>query len=606
MKKIKEKKNTIQKMKFIITFMDGQKFKFFVLMGVVLIYVGLSLLSPILFQFLIDNVIKQDPLNNPLMSWYSGLFGGVDLIRKNLWLGALMIISVNLLTLSLQFFRGKWNGQISEIFAEKLRNALFSHLQHLPYAYHQKSKTGDLIQRCTSDVDTVRRFIAGQFSEMLYAFAVTIIAMVVLFNVYAPLAWIAIIALPIIFIFAYVFFIKMQEFFKKSDEAEGYLSNTIQENLAGVRVVKAFNREVYEAEKFDEKNKTYKNLTYRLIELLGFYWGFSDFICLTQILVVVLFGISFAQQGFLTVGQFFIFISYEGMILWPIRNVGRILSDMGKMLVSIGRLQEVLDSPVEPLEEGITPEIQGDIVFDHVYFKYEDGEQEVLKDVSFTVKQGQTIALLGPTGSGKSSLVHLLTRLYDYQKGSITLNGTELKEIQRHHLRKNIGIVLQEPFLFSKTILENIRLANPNANERQVIEAAKAASVHRVINEFDLGYKTLVGEKGVTLSGGQKQRIAIARTIINKSPILIFDDSLSAVDTETDASIRRALKELSGGLTTFIITHRVATAQAADQIVVLQDGGVAQMGTHSELVKQEGLYARIVEIQGRMIEGEAA
>jgi ATP-binding cassette subfamily B protein len=322
--------------------------------------------------------------------------------------------------------------------------------------------------------------------------------------------------------------------------------------------------------------------------------------------VVVLFGISFAQQGFLTVGQFFIFISYEGMILWPIRNVGRILSDMGKMLVSIGRLQEILNSPVEPLEEGITPEIQGDIVFDHVYFEYEDGEQEVLKDVSFTVKQGQTIALLGPTGSGKSSLVHLLTRLYDYQKGSITLNGTELKEIQRHHLRKNIGIVLQEPFLFSKPILENIRLANPNANERQVIDAAKAASVHRVINEFDLGYKTLVGEKGVTLSGGQKQRIAIARTIINKSPILIFDDSLSAVDTETDASIRRALKELSGGLTTFIITHRVATAQAADQIVVLQEGGVAQIGTHSELVKQEGLYARIVEIQGRMIEGEAA
>ena len=602
----KEKKNTIKKMKFLLTFMEGQKLKFLALMGVVLIYVGLTLLSPILFEFLIDNVIKGDPLNNPLMSWYSGIFGGVDLIRKNLWLGALMIITVNLLTLGLQFFRGKWNGQISETFAMKLRDALFSHLQNLPYAYHQKSKTGDLIQRCTSDVDTVRRFIAGQFAEMLYAISVTLIAMIVLFNVYAPLAWIAIIALPIIFVFAYAFFIRMQKIFKTSDEAEGVLSNTIQENLAGVRVVKAFNREVYEVEKFDEKNKNYRNLTYRLIELLGFYWGSSDFICLTQILVVVLFGISFAQQGILTVGQFFVFISYEGMILWPIRNVGRILSDMGKMLVSIGRLQEILDAPVEPLNEGVTPAIKGDIVFDHVYFKYEDGDQEVLKDVSFTVKQGQTVAILGPTGSGKSSLVHLLTRLYDYQKGSITLNGTELKDIQRHHLRKNIGIVLQEPFLFSKTIYENIRLANPKANEKQIIEAAKAASVHYVIDEFDMGYKTLVGEKGVTLSGGQKQRIAIARTIINKSPILIFDDSLSAVDTETDASIRRALRELSGGLTTFIITHRVATAQAADKIVVLQDGGVAQMGTHAELIKQEGLYARIVEIQGRMIEGEAA
>lgn len=602
----KEKKNTLKKISFLLTFMKGQKLKFLALMGVVLVYVGLSLLSPILFQFLIDNVIKQDPLHNPLMAWYSSLFGGVDLIRKNLWLGALMIISVNLLTLSLQFFRGKWNGQISEIFAQKLRDALFSHLQHLPYAYHQQSKTGDLIQRCTSDVDTVRRFIAGQFAEMLYAVSVTIIAMIVLFNVYAPLAWYAIIALPVIFIFAYVFFIRMQKIFKTSDEAEGILSNTIQENLAGVRVVKAFNREVYEAQKFDEKNRNYKNLTYRLIELLGFYWGSSDFICLTQILVVVLLGINYAQQGILTVGQFFIFISYEGMILWPVRNVGRILSDMGKMLVSIGRLQEILDSPIEPLTEGLTPEIQGDIVFDHVSFKYDNGDQEVLKDVSFKVKQGQTVAILGPTGSGKSSLVHLLTRLYDYQSGSITLNGTELKSIQRHHLRKNIGIVLQEPFLFSKTIYENIRLANPKADERQVIEAAKAASVHRVIKEFDMGYKTLVGEKGVTLSGGQKQRIAIARTIINKAPILIFDDSLSAVDTETDASIRRALKELSGGLTTFIITHRVATAEAADQIVVLQDGKVAQMGTHAQLVKEEGLYARIVEIQGRMIEGEAA
>ena len=288
-------------MSFLLTFMEGQKLKFLALMGVVLVYVGLSLLSPVLFQFLIDNVIKQDPLHNPLMAWYSSLFGGVDLIRKNLWLGALMIIMVNLLTLSLQFFRGKWNGQISEIFAQKLRDALFSHLQHLPYAYHQQSKTGDLIQRCTSDVDTVRRFIAGQFAEMLYAVSVTIIAMIVLFNVYAPLAWYAIIALPVIFVFAYVFFIRMQKIFKTSDEAEGILSNTIQENLAGVRVVKAFNREVYEAEKFDEKNRNYKNLTYRLIELLGFYWGSSDFICLTQILVVVLLGINYAQQGILTV-----------------------------------------------------------------------------------------------------------------------------------------------------------------------------------------------------------------------------------------------------------------------------------------------------------------
>jgi len=593
----------MKKFKFITHFLEGLRWKYLGLIGVVLVYVALSLFSPQLFSFLIDNVINQRPLQAGLMESFSSLFGGVSAIRNHLWLGALMIISVNLVVLLLMYLRGRWNTQIAETFVTKLRNEVFDHLQYLPYSYHVNAKTGDLIQRCTSDVDTIKRFIGGQFIEMIYALGIAGIAMTILFNMYLPLALIAIIVLPVLFLFAYFFFVKMQKYFKISDEAEGIMSNTIQENLAGVRVVKAFNQEVYELEKFDVKNKIYRDKTYRLIELLGFYWGFSDFVSLTQILIVVLVGIGYAQSGAITTGQYFVFITYVGMILWPIRNVGRILSDMGKMLVSIGRLQEILDTPIEILDEGETPLIKGDIIFDHVSFKYDDGEAPVLQDVSFKVKEGQTIAILGPTGSGKSSLVHLLTRLYDYQDGSILINGVELKTIRRRHLRKFIGIVLQEPFLFSKTIYENIRLANPSANDRDVEEAAKTANVHRVIGEFDLGYKTLVGEKGVTLSGGQKQRIAIARTIINKAPILIFDDSLSAVDTETDASIRKALKALFDDVTTFIITHRVATAQEADHIVVLQNGCVTQQGTHSELVNQEGLYKRIVDIQSQMILG---
>ncbi|TFG83380.1 MAG: ABC transporter ATP-binding protein, partial [Erysipelotrichales bacterium] len=491
----------------------------------------------------------------------------------------------------------------SEFFSEKVRNAMYEHLQRLPYSYHVKAKTGDLIQRCTSDVDTIRRFLAGQISELVYAIAIALIAMTILFNIYAPLAWISIICLPIIFLFAYVFFKKMQAAFQKSDEAEGSMSSDIQENLSGTRVVKAFNREEFELEKFDKKNKEFRNLTFRLIKLLGVYWGASDFICLTQILAVVVYGIVFARAGSITVGNFFVFISYESMILWPVRNVGRILSDMGKMSVSIGRLNEILDTPIEDMNSGIQPDVKGDIVFNNVFFKYDDGETDVLKGVSFTAKQGETVAILGPTGSGKSSLMHLLTRLYDYNAGSILLNGHELKEIQRHHLRKNVGIVLQEPFLFSKTIFENIRMANPKAKENEVLRAAQIAAVHSVINEFELGYKTLVGEKGVTLSGGQKQRIAIARTIINNCPILIFDDSLSAVDTQTDASIRSALREVSRGVTTFLITHRIASAQNADKIVVLQDGEISQIGTHASLSREEGLYQRIVEIQNAMIEG---
>ena len=589
---------------FVWRFLKGNRLKTLGIILVVLMYVSMTLISPLLFSFLIDNVINASPITNPFLLSFSNLLGGVDFIRNNLWIGAVLIVLINLTIGVFMFLRGRWNGEVSEHFAENVRNQMYEHLQRLPYAYHVKAKTGDLIQRCTSDIDTCRRFLAGQISELVYAVAIATFALAVLFNIYTPLAWIAIISIPFIFFFAYQFFRNMQKAFQRSDEAEGAMSADLNENLSGTRVVKAFNREEYELKKFDKKNKEFRDLTYKLIKLLGVYWGVSDFICLTQILAVVISGIYFAINGQITVGNFFVFISYEGMILWPIRNVGRILSDMGKMSVSIGRLNEVLDTPVEEMDLGETPNIKGDIVFDHVSFKYDDGEKQVLEDVSFTVKQGETVAILGPTGSGKSSLMHLLTRLYDANSGSILLNGHELKNIQRHHLRKNVGIVLQEPFLFSKTIFDNIKMANPQAKEREVLRAAQIASVHTVINEFELGYKTLVGEKGVTLSGGQKQRIAIARTIINDCPILIFDDSLSAVDTQTDASIRAALREVSRGVTTFLITHRVASAQNADKIVVLQDGRVTQIGTHESLVAQEGLYKRIVEIQNAMIEGE--
>ena len=465
-------------------------------------------------------------------------------------------------------------------------------------------KTGDLVQRCTSDVDQIRRFLAGQISEVVYSVATALAALLILFSIYRPLAWLAVISMPLLVIYAYVFFTRVQKAFLASDEAEGDLSTAVQENLSGIRVVKAFNNEREEIRKFEQKNARYRDLTFKMIQYLGAYWGTSDLICLTQIFVIISAGIFAAVRGDLSVGSFFVFISYEGMILWPVRNLGRILADMGKMSVSIGRLQEILDETPEDVASGETPPIEGRIEFDHVQFQYEGDSQPVLKDLTFTIEKGMTVALIGPTGGGKSTLVHLLMRLYDPTSGQIRIDGHDITDIQRTWLRQNIGIVLQEPFLFSKTIYDNIHLARRGAHREEVEQAARIASVHEVIAEFDRGYDTLVGEKGVTLSGGQKQRIAIARTVLSPQPILIFDDSLSAVDTQTDAKIRAALKEVQSQTTTLIITQRVASAMDADLILVLEQGRITQAGTHDQLLEEEGLYRRIVEIQtARMNEG---
>ena len=571
---------------------------------IVIIYTFGNLFSPLMFSFIIDNLIEGKQITSPIFLFLTNNLGGVEYLRNNLWLAAIVLVLVNVVVGLCIFFRGKLNSEISQQMSQDIRNDLYNNIQLWPYSTLSRSKAGDLIQRCTSDVEVVRQFFSGQLAEVVYAVSITVFANVVLFSINGSLAIYSLVTLPVLFIVSLLFFKSIQKFFTRFDETEAELTTVMQENLSNLRVVRAFNREKYEMDKFSIKNKELSKIDFELINHLGFQWGVGGSLSIAQVLLTTLIGIFFVINNQITIGQFSVFISYQSMIVYPVRSLARLLSNMGKMKVSIERLLEILNEKTEDIESGKVLDIKGDIKFSHVGFQYDDGTFPVLKDISFSVKPNETLAILGPTGSGKSTLVHLLTGLLDYTEGSITIDSVELKEIQKKCLRKNVGIVLQEPFLFSKTIYDNIKISRKDADKSKVYAAAKIASVHDVISEFSGGYDTLVGEKGVTLSGGQKQRIAIARTIINDCPILIFDDSLSAVDTQTDNEIRKAIKSLRKKCTTIIIAHRISSAQDADHIIVLENGRITQNGNHQQLVNQPGLYKRIYEIQTAMKEGD--
>ncbi len=551
--------------------------------------------TPLVIRITIDNIIGDEPLAAPLL-----IRNFVENIGQALWVPGIVLIAITALRGLFMFLRGRLAAQVSENIAKNLRNRVYDHIQHLPYKYHKEADTGDLMQRCTSDVDTIRRFLGVQLVEMGHSLFMVIFITGVMLSADSRMTAISLAVLPIIFAFAVIFFIKVKKAFREADEAEAELTTVLQENLTGIRVVRAFANQEYEIGRFDGKNMAYRDKVYHLIWLLACYWSASDLLAFLQIGVVLVAGAYYTAVGEITIGTMVLFGTYIGMLVWPVRQMGRILTDMGKALVSAERLQEILDEPRENLVENHRqPPITGNIVFDNVSFGYEPG-QRVLENLSFSVEAGQTVAILGHTGSGKSSLVHLLARLYEYDAGSITIDGVELNTIDKRWIRKHVAVVSQEPFLFAKTIRENITLASGEVTDQELHAVCRQAAVHDVILSFDQGYDTLVGERGVSVSGGQRQRIAIARALITDSPILIFDDSLSAVDTETDLAIRNALEKRASRATTFLISHRVASLSKADLILVLEDGRIVQRGTHEQLMAEAGPYARTWEIQNTL------
>ena len=553
---------------------------------------------------IVDSILGSEPFTMPdfLMNPINDL-GGRDFLRQNLWIPALALILMNVVNGVFTFIKGRSSAIASENIARKLRNDLYRHLQHLPFAYHVKAQAGELIQRCTSDVDTIRRFLAVQVMEVVNTVLMVVIAMGILLPRSVPITLYSLILVPPLFCFATWFFKMVHKSFEVADEADGVLNAVLQENLSGVRVVRAFGQQEREVEKFDRVNNDLRKKNLRLNELLAIYWGGGDAISMTQTLLTLVVCIIYACNGWITVGTLIVFTSTLGMLLFPIRQLGRTLSDAGKAMVSMKRVQAILHEEAEPDEpNALKPDLHGDIVFDHVSFAYPDDNVPVLRDVSFTIPAGKTAAVLGGTGSGKSTMMYLLQRLYTPTSGKITIGGVDIQQIDRKYLRAHVGLILQEPFLYSKSIRENVGITAPEQEAERIEHAADIASASGFIAKADKGWETVVGERGVTLSGGQKQRIAIARTLLKDNNILIFDDSLSAVDTETDAQIRAALRHEQKDVTTLIISHRVTTLSQADLILVLENGQITQQGTHAELCSQPGLYQRINSIQNALEE----
>ena len=584
----------------IIAAAKGRRFWFFLCCAATLGTVGFSFLTPQIIRITIDSFLGNMALNVPVfvLNLIERL-GGLHVIRKHIYIPALFVVAAALCSALCNMLRRTTIMDIGETVAWRLRNTLYAHIQKLPYDWHVSCQTGDIIQRCTSDVDTIRTFIQTQLSELMRTICVFTIALLMMLSMDVFMSLVSLMLIPVIVVFSLFFFRRASREFAKAETAEGVMQAVAQENYTGVRVVRAFGRESYEMEKFTGKTLILQNIWISLGKMLGFFWGAGDFFGGLQLVVIVGVGIWRSTLGLLSPGTFLAFYAYCNMMIWPVRHLGRILSDLSKTLVACDRLRDILsaEGETEP-SDALRLELKGELCFENVSFSYGNGAP-VLQNISFTLKPGQSLAILGATGSGKSTMVHLLSRLYDVKEGDgrITIDGIDIRRISRPHLRRHIGLCLQEPFLFSKTIRENISSMKQEAKLKELQSAAAVAMLDESIENFAEGYDTVIGERGVTLSGGQKQRLAIARMLAANPPVMIFDDSFSAVDTETDAKIRANLRQRISNAAVIIISHRISSLMQADRILVLKNGTVEDIGSHEELLERGGTYSRIFALQ---------
>ena len=598
MKKMKTEKK--EKLELLWQFLNGSK-KYFLFSVLAASVTALAdMINPQIIRAAVDCAIGGNEGDFPafVMDFVNSI-GGFAYLGQHLWIMALAIVVVAMFQVVSQYAFRVSNTKASETLVKTMRDQLFTHIEHLPFSWHMKNRTGDIIQRCTSDIETTKNFLSEQMTSIFRIVILLVLSVTFMLSMHPLLTLIAFVPMPAIIGYSFVFHKKVHDGFLDCDENEGKLSAIAQENLTGVRVVRAFGRERAEIDKFKTQNDYYTGLWVKMAKVLSKFWSTSDVLSGIQVMLIVVFGAVFCVRGTMTEGEYIAFISYNAMLVWPIRMLGRMISELSKAGVSIDRVFYIMNSPVEKDDEdAVDAPMDGDICFEHVNFGYENSPQ-MLHDVTFTMKAGTTLGILGGTGSGKSTMMLLLEKMYDIEEGNgrITIGGTDIRKIKTEHLRRHIGMVLQEPFLFSRTIAENIGICSPEIDMEQIRSAARAAALDDTVVSFAQGYETMVGERGVTLSGGQKQRAAIARMLTQDVPIMIFDDSLSAVDTETDAKIRQAISQRFGKASVILISHRITTLSSADKILVLDHGRIVEEGTHEELKAAGGIYQKIYETQ---------
>ncbi len=600
--------------------MEGERLRYGAALLALIPSAALLYLAPMIPKVVLDRVLPEaEPTAD---GGVSGVLvealGGRDFLRENLWIAAVCIVAVTAAAGAFTYLRGRLAARASERIVRRLRDRLYDHLQRLPIAWHHTANTGDLVQRATSDVETLRQFLATQVVEIGRAIAMFLVPLPLMLSIDPRMTAASVFLMPVIVGFSYFFFRRVRRAFLGVDEAEGALTGVIQENLVGIRVVRAFARQEHEEAKFAEKNKTHQSRDRRFYRNLSVFWSCSDLLCFVQLALVIGYGGFRLADGSLEVGTYYWFLASVNLFLWPMRFMGRILTEFGKATVAIGRIAEILETPEETQPEpglvaaedakdarrgevGREDWKWGEIEFENVRFAVEGGSP-ILDGVDFRIRAGETVALLGPSGAGKSTIARLLLRFIDPTDGVIRLDGRDIASLPRQRMRSRIAVVLQDPFLYSKTVRENIHIGRQSATMEEIEHAARHASIHDGIVDFADGYETMVGERGVTLSGGQRQRVSLARALVDRTDVLILDDALSAVDTDTEGWILDALRERRGRQTTILIAHRLSTLMNADRIFVLDEGRITQQGTHAELSITSGLYGRLWRLESRLEE----